>query len=61
MKTFAELKAVIDYPQSDTMLIAFLTELSTRGILTMTPEDIQDDSLTPSLFDQVVSIYGIAE
>ena len=61
MKTLAELKGVINYPQSDEVLVNFLGELAERGLLIMAAEDIQGEGIAQRVFDQIVRMYGIED
>lgn len=61
MKTFKELKSLIDFCQTDAFFLAYLAQLFEAGVITVSEGDIDNGSKTVSddFYERLASVYGI--
>lgn len=61
MKTFKELKSLIDFCQTDAFFLAYLDQLLEAGVITVSEGDIDNGSKTVSddFYERLASVYGI--
>ncbi|WP_227622473.1 hypothetical protein, partial [Klebsiella pneumoniae] len=61
MKTFNQLKSLIDFCQTDAFFLEHLNRLQIAGVIYLDEGDIDADRKTVSddFYDQLASVYGI--
>lgn len=61
MKTFKQLKSLIDFCQTDAFFLSYMEQLRSAGVITIEEGDIDADSKTVSddFYAQLASVYGI--
>ena len=61
MKTFKELKSLIDFCQTDAFFLEHLNRLKAAGVIYFDEDDIDIDNKTLSddLYIRLVAVYGI--
>ncbi|HDT6089423.1 MULTISPECIES: hypothetical protein [Raoultella] len=61
MKTFKQLKSLIDFCQTDEFFLEYLQMLQAAGVIYPGESDIDADSKTVSddFYDRLASVYGI--
>ena len=61
MKTFNQLKSMIDFCQTDEFLLEHLNRLQNAGVIYLDEGDIDADRKTVSddFYDRLASVYGI--
>lgn len=61
MKTFNELKSLIDFCQTDAFFLEHLNRLQDAGVISLDEGDIDADRRTVSddFYDRLAGVYGI--
>ncbi|AWL49478.1 MULTISPECIES: hypothetical protein [Klebsiella] len=61
MKTFNQLKSLIDFCQTDAFFLEHLNRLQSAGVIYLDEGDIDADRKTVSddFYDRLASVYGI--